>query len=90
MIEAVEIKVRDELAGQIADRQTAAAPERRKEIVAIEIELYRLLCIRAIDDQIQKPQRRPADDAAAEFGFQDRMIDRRKIAVDIAWACRSR
>src|SRR5215831_1936693 len=36
MIEAVEIKVREELAGQIADRQTAAAPEWRKQIVAVE------------------------------------------------------
>jgi hypothetical protein len=52
MIEAVEIKVREELAGQIADRQTAAAPEWRKEIITIKIELDRLLCIRAVDDQI--------------------------------------
>ena len=57
VIETIEIKVREELAGQIADRETAAAAEWRKKIVAIEVQVDRLLGIRAIDDQIQKRQR---------------------------------
>jgi hypothetical protein len=67
MIEAIKIDVCEELAGQIADRQPTAALERRKEIVAVEIEINRLLRIRAIDDRIQKRERRRANDAAADF-----------------------
>ena len=84
MIEAVEIEIGEKLAGQVADRQATAAPEGCKEIIAVEIKVHRLLRVRAIDDQVQKRERRWASDAAAKVGFQDRMIDRRKIAVDVA------
>jgi hypothetical protein len=53
VIEAVEIEVGEELAGQVADRQAAAALEWREQIVAIEIEVDRLLRVRGIDDEIE-------------------------------------
>jgi len=68
MIEAIEIKVREELAGQVPYRQTAPPPERVKQIVAIEIEMDRLLCIRGIDDQIQYRARRRRVRIRCEYG----------------------
>ncbi len=84
MIEAVEIEIGEELAGQIADRQTAAAPERLEQIVALEMQIHRLLRVRAIDNQVQQGKRRRATDAAAEVRFQHRVVDRREIAIDVA------
>ena len=57
VIEAIEVDVCKKLAGQVADRQPTAAPERCKEIIAIEIEINRLLRVRAIDDQVEKRER---------------------------------
>jgi hypothetical protein len=39
VIQAVEIEIGKKLAGQIANRQAAAAPKGSKEIIAIEIQL---------------------------------------------------
>ena len=43
MIEPVEIKICEELTGQVPDRQAAAAAERVEQIVAVEIVVHRLL-----------------------------------------------
>ena len=67
MIEAIEIKLRKELTGQVANGQTAAMAERLEQVVAIEVELDRLLRVRAIDNQVQQRQRRRTNDPAAEI-----------------------
>ena len=57
VIETIEIKVGEELAGQVTDRQAAAALEWHKEVVAVEIEVDRLLRVGGIDDQVEQRQR---------------------------------
>ena len=57
VIETIEIKVAEELAGQVADRQAAAALEWREEVVAVEIEVDQLPGVGGIDDQVEQRQR---------------------------------
>ena len=54
VIEALEIQVGEELAGQVADRQAAAALEWREQVVALEVQVDRLLWVGAIDDQVEQ------------------------------------
>ena len=57
VIETIEIKVGEELASQVADRQTATAPEGCKEVVAVEVEIDRLLRVGSINNHIEQCQR---------------------------------
>ena len=84
MIQPVEIKVGEELAGQIAERQAAPALQRREQIIAGIVDMHRLLRIRAVDDRVDQPERALASDAAAEVLLEDRVVDRREVAEDVA------
>jgi len=84
MIETVEIDVSEKLARQIADRQPAAAGQRRQQIVAGIVEVDRLLRIGAVNHRVEQPQGARAGDAPAQILLQDLVIDRREIAIDIA------
>jgi hypothetical protein len=72
------------LTGQVSDRQAAPTPQRFEQIVAVEVEVDRLLWVRAIDNQVEKRERGWTRDPAAEVRFQDRMVDRREITVNVA------
>jgi hypothetical protein len=84
VIEAIEVDLREELAREVADRQAAASLERREEIVTREVVVHRLLGVRAVHDRVDEPKRRRADAPPAEVVFQDLVIDRREVAVDVA------
>ena len=93
MIEAVEVEVGEELARQIADRQTAAALERREQVVAVEIEIDGFLPVRAIDDisisasvEAQAMRRRNAVFRIA-WSIEGKY---RKMSQRSTWAWRSR
>lgn len=84
MIEAVEIDVGEELAGQISDRQSAAAFHRREQIVSVKVCLNLLLGIAGIDDRLDQPERFPTLDLSTDDGFQDFVIDAREVFSDVA------
>lgn len=84
VIELVEIHIREELAGEVSDRQTAPSFDRGQQIIARKVEMNGFLRIGPVDNPIEQPQRRCAGDTSAEVPFQDRVIDGGKISVDVA------
>jgi hypothetical protein len=84
MIEAIEVDVGEELAGQVADRQPPPAAIGLEEIVARIVEVDRFLGVRAIDDGVEQPQRRRTTEAPAKVGLQDLVVDGREVAIDVA------
>jgi hypothetical protein len=83
MIQRVEIDVREELARQITDGQAAAPLQRAQEIIARIVQMHRLLRVGAVDNRVEQAQAPRAIDAPTQIRPQDRMIDRRKVAIDI-------
>ena len=55
MIETVQIKIGQELAGEITDRNAFAPGCGRKKIVSRKITAHRFLLIAGIDDRIDQP-----------------------------------
>ena len=84
MVERVEIEIGEELAGEIADRQTTPPLIGREQIIARKMEIDRLLLVRAIDDCIEEPERPLAADATAEGNLQDCVVDGGEITIHIA------
>ena len=74
VIQSIEIEVGEELAGQVADGQAAAAFQRCQEIVAGEQQVDRLLRVGAVDDTVGKVQRPFAGDTATEIGFENLVV----------------
>ena len=83
VIQTVEIDVREELAGQVADGQAAAAFQRRQEIVARGQQVDRLLRVGAVDDPVGEGQGRLAG-PAPKVALQDLVIDGGRVAVYVA------
>lgn len=55
VIDSVEVDVGEQLTGEVADRKTSTAVERREQIVACKVEIHRLLRVRSIDDAVDEP-----------------------------------
>ena len=84
VVQAIKVEIGEELAREIADGKAAPPLEGGEQVVAGEVFVHRFLRIRAIDDPVRQRQRAVAGDPAADVGLEDFVIDRRKIAVDIA------
>ena len=56
VVQAVEVDVREELAGQVADGQAAPALERGEQVVAGVVQRHRLLGVGAVDDAVRQRQ----------------------------------
>jgi hypothetical protein len=84
MVHAVEIQIAEKLAAQIANGQTPTAGQRRKQIVARVMQIDRFLLVGPVNDQIRQPQRGVTGDPAAQIGFEQGLVDCRKIAINIA------
>lgn len=84
MIQAVQIDVGEELAGQVADRQATTPAIRGEQIVSGVIAVDRLLGIGPVDDPVRQGQGPGAGNAATQVAFQQIMVDGRKIPPDIA------
>ena len=54
VVQAVEVDVGEELAGQVADGQAAPALERGEQVVAGVVEGHRLLGVGAVDDPVRQ------------------------------------
>ena len=54
VVQAVEMDVGEELAGQVADGQAAPALERGEQVVAGVVERHRLLGVGAVDDPVRQ------------------------------------
>ena len=84
VVQAVEVDVGEELAGQVADGQAAPALERGEQVVARKVERHRLLGVGAVDDPVRQRQGAGADDAPAQVALEDFMVDGGEVAVDVA------
>lgn len=85
MVEGIEINIGEELAGQISNRQAAPALQRRKQIIAGEVPVDFQLRVAAVDDSVDEPQRFGVADDAANFVFQNFVIDAGKIMAEVAF-----
>ena len=76
VVEPVEMDIREELAGQVADGKPAAARERREQVVA----RMRWTGSRG-SSTIRQSQGATAGDAAPQVALQDLVVDGRKMDV---------
>ena len=84
VVQAVEVDVGEELAGQVADGQPPAALEGGEQVVAGVVEMHRLLGVGAVDDRVDEPQGACAPDAPAHVRLQHRVVDGWEVAVEVA------
>ena len=84
VVQSIQVQIGEELAGEVADRQPAAAFERREQIVAGIVDQHGLLPIAAVDDAVGQCQGVFAGEAAAQVRFEDGVVDGREVAVDVA------
>ena len=84
VVQAVQIQIGEELAGQVANWQAAPTFERGEQIVAGIVKIHRLLRIGTIDDAVRQPQRALTGDSTAQIRLENLMIDGWKVAVDVA------
>ena len=98
MIETVEIKIREELAGEISNWQPSSPLKGREQRVAWEMQINGFLSVGAVHDAIHEPQRPFAFNATAELCLEDFVIDGGEIpekvtaqdvsvAVVVAFVC---
>ena len=84
VIEAVEVEVGKELAGEVADGQAAPPFEGGEQVVAGEVEVDGLLRVRAVDDPVGEVEGALAGEAAAKVALEDGVVDGGEVAVDVA------
>ena len=84
MVEVVEVDVGEELAGLIAQRQTAAALGRAEQVVA-DIPLADVfLRVGVVDDTGGQLQNAPVLDLAVEPSLEELMVNTREVFLDVA------
>ena len=84
VVEAIEIEVGEELAGEVADGQAAPPFEGGEQVVAGEVEVDGLLRVRAVDDPVGEVEGALAGEAAAKVALEDGVVDGGEVAVDVA------
>ena len=84
VVQAVEVDVGEELAGEVADGETEAALEGGEQVIAWKVQRRRLLGVGAVDDAVRQRQGAGAGDASAQVALQDVVVDCREVAVDVA------
>ena len=84
VVEAVEIDIGEELAGEVADGQALAAGCGREQIVAGEIVQHWRLGIAGVDNLSHEPAGTPVADRSAEDGEQDVVIDAGEILRQVS------
>jgi hypothetical protein len=87
MIQKIQIIICKKLTGQITDRQTLSSLNRGEKIVTLKIVKLIILTVTVIDDSIYKPERLPAGYLSSDKGFENFMIDRRKVFFYITFQC---
>lgn len=55
VVEAVEVDICEELAGEVTDGQSALSGEGRKKVVAGEVDVAGFLGVAIVDDEIEEP-----------------------------------
>lgn len=85
VVHRVEVDVRPELAGEVADRKPARSLEGGKEVVAGEVERPVDLGARAVDDEVAEAKRVEALDLAPQKLLEDGVIDRGEVLLDVAF-----
>src|SRR5262249_52382783 len=83
VVEAVEIDIGEELAGEVPNGQALTAACGREQIVAGEIVQYLWLGIAGIDDLPHEPAGTPVADRSAEDGKQEVMVDAGEVLRDV-------
>ena len=84
VVEPVQVHVGEELAREVSDRQPPPPLEGREQVVARIVEVHPLLRVRAVDDRIGQRQGARAGETPPEVALQDRVVDGREVAVDVA------
>lgn len=84
VIEAVEIDIGEELAGEVADGKALATGRGREQIIAREIVQYLWLEIAGVDNLPHEPAGTPVPDRSAEDHTQDVMVDAGKVLRNVS------
>ena len=83
MIKSVEVYVGKELTGQIADRNAASSFQGRKHFIARKMNVDRLLGIGSVNNAVHQIQGSGACDASTNVLFENFMINRGEISINV-------